>query len=125
MNDKLQNVLSELAIKLGTSVEHLWKVLVYQAKINVVIDSIWYFLIISIGVILFKLHVRFEKKIEHSTTRYSPSSYYEDQEASGYIMGILACVWLVSSVMAFFSLGDFISAVFNPEYWALNEILHK
>jgi len=34
MNDKLQNVLAELAAKFGTSVDHLWGVMLKQAVLS-------------------------------------------------------------------------------------------
>lgn len=122
MNEQLQKVLADLAAKFGTSVEHLWKVMIYQARISVVIDVIQYLIIIIVGVILFRLHLRFNKQTNAATRVYS-TCIYEESDATCWIMVISGTVWLILALIAFLSIGDSITAAFNPEYWALKQII--
>lgn len=129
MNDQLQKVLADLAAKFGTSVEHLWRVLVYQAKIEVLCDLGYYSIAIIMAIVLLRLHVKFSKKITVApTNQYSSettSSYYEDNSSSGFIIAIFAGMWLILTIWCLTSIEGTISAALNPEYWALKQILNK
>jgi hypothetical protein len=123
MNEKLTALLEKLSVKLGTTTEYLWKVLIMQAKISA-LQSLFYILsVVIIGIVLFRLHVRFSKVIKDN--RYNNNTY-EDSDYIGGIMGIVAGIWLVMTICTFcFSISNMIDGFFNPEYWALNEILSK
>jgi hypothetical protein len=122
MNDQLQKALTELANKLGTSVQYLWKVLVSQAKINAITDIIMWVIVIRSGVILGMLHYRFSK--EKETDKYSYNSYYDNNDSAGFIMATLGIGWFIFLIICFINIPDLVSSLFNPEYWALKEIVH-
>jgi glycerol uptake facilitator-like aquaporin len=122
MNDQLQKVLADLAAKFGTSVEHLWKVMIYQARISVLVDLLQYLILAIIGVVLIIAHKRFMKKIPGNRC---DNNSYEEYDAVTTIMAILAVGWTIGVAVAFFSLGDTLTAALNPEYWALKQILNK
>ncbi len=108
----------QLAIKLGTTADYLWSVLLKQAPISALTDLI-YFILISIGgIILFKAHKRFSKLGEDGWT-----NKYEDSEELVFVMGVIVLLWGVSFIVAFLSLGNVINGFFNPEYWALNQVI--
>jgi len=118
MNEQTTKLVEQLAIKLGTTADYLWSVLLKQAQISALTDLI-YFILISIGgIILFKAHKSFSKKGEGIyTNKYDKSEYF------GIVMVIITTIWVILFFIAFFSLGNVINGFFNPEYWALNEIL--
>lgn len=113
MDENTAKLLSQLADKLGTTSEYLWTVLVRQAPISGAVDVLQYALI-AIAVWLYikglpRAHARFEAF---------------DTELSGgfYIFGggfILVTLVLV----AFFAVGNTVTAFVNPEYWALQHVL--
>lgn len=120
MNDKLQKTLTDLAAKFGTSVEHLWGVLLYQAKVQVITDLFYYVLCIVGGVVLYRYHIKFSKKYD---TKYGSSCSYEDSDFCIPIMGVLGVMWITYFIYCICSIGTTVSAAINPEYWALKEIL--
>lgn len=104
MNDKLQEQLTELAKRLGTTGEHMWSVVVRQAPIASTIYFLWLALTIAVS-------VGFAWKAWHNKDRW------------GYVWGgasiLVACIGL-------FELSDLNQALagyYNPEYWALHDIL--
>jgi ABC-type Fe3+ transport system permease subunit len=121
MNDQLQKALTELANKLGTSVQYLWKVLVSQAKTNAITDILMWVVLLLSGFVLYFLHKRFSKTNEED--RYS-SSHYDNNEPTQWIMAILGICWLVLLIACFVLVPDLVSSLFNPQYWALKEIVH-
>ena len=50
-------------------------------------------------------------------------SIYDDNESVVAVMMALAFMWIVISMVCFFSFGNIINGFFNPEYWALKEVL--
>lgn len=123
MNEKLTALLEKLSLKLGTTTEYLWKVLLVQAKISA-IQSVFYLIaIIVIGVVLYRLHVKFSKPIKGN--RYE-LNVYDEYDGAPASMGVIAFIWLVMAIYVFCcSIPNMIDGYFNPEYWALNEILSK
>lgn len=126
MNDKLQGVLTELASKFGTSVEHLWKVLVYQARIEVITDLVYYLLVMILGIILFKFHLKFDRQHADKSVSYErTTSAYEDSDVIPMIMFVFLIGWVILLIISFCCIGGTISAALNPEYWALRQIINK
>lgn len=120
MNDKLQKTLTDLAEKFGTSVEHLWGVLLYQARVQVITDLFYYVLCIVVGVVLYRCHIKFSKKYD---AKYGSSCYYEDNDLCIPIMAVIGVIWIAYFIYCISSIGTTVSAAINPEYWALKEIL--
>lgn len=124
MNDQLQKVLADLATKFGTSVEHLWAVLVYQSRIEVICDLIYYAILSVCGIVLYKFHVKFSKEYKPDDY-HRTSTHYDDSETTGIVMIILALAWLVFFLICLFQVGNTITAALNPQYWALKQIFNK
>lgn len=120
MNQQLSALLEKLATKLGTTTEYLWGVLVKQAYISATMSLLYLALSIVSGIILFKLHKAF--LVEKKEGNYSRNKY-ETNEEVGAIMAVLAVVWLILSVCLLCGLSNIFNGYFNPEYWALKEIL--
>ena len=113
MTPELQNTLAMLAQKLGTSVEHLWPILVAKTKIDAGVGIIWMGLL-GVAMAFISWGAFKELRKEHGTWSDAPFGY-------GLLMGIsgiAACVLLSCSVC---SIGDFI----YPEAAAIHSLIHK
>ena len=108
-------LLEKLAEKLGVTVEYLWKVLLKQAFISFVTDLIQYALLVIMSVIVWKIAKKVHREIENAV--WDEIAYLP---LGGVIMGILI-LW----IMVFSCIPTTITALINPEYWALDKILSQ
>lgn len=118
MNTETNELLERLAQKLGTTVEYLWSVLIKQAPISSTVTLFQFALIITFGIVLYRLHIKFSKE-----TYNKNSIYYEYQEAAAIPMIVGFLIFLLLAVCGFFCIEDMINGFINPEYWALSKIL--
>lgn len=106
--DKYTELLQKLANKFGTTVEHLWGVLVRQAYIDSMTSIGLYLacIITCVGGIYFSL-----KKLK--------DGHNEDVYTLSLLLGIIALL-----IIALFcsQINMIIAGIVNPEYWALMEI---
>lgn len=110
MNDKQVEMLQALAVKLGTTVEYLWAVLIRQATVNAITDIIQYGLL-ALAVYVYVRWVRSDKRdLDNGGDSWPPAL-------------ILGVPLMLVAVVAFFSFPNTITALVNPEYWALNRVL--
>lgn len=113
MNEQTVQLIEKLAEKLGTTSEYLWAVLVKQAPISAAIDLGILIFSIIFGIVLLRMHRYFSK-----------NDKYDDLEelvvVPMIIMAILFAVFIIAGVM---SLPEVFSGFFNPEYWALKEVM--
>lgn len=103
--------LQTVAAKLGTTAEHVWAILLSQAPISA---ALWGINALAFSLAMW-LAVRFT--IKHYDDR--------DWEATGPVMGAFAVAtllfcWVLSLLVG---LNSAVTALINPEYWALNELL--
>jgi uncharacterized membrane-anchored protein len=113
MNDQTEMLIRELANKLGTTVDHLWGVLVRQAPIYGITSVLLFSLFVIVGYLLFKFAY---KKSDDDSLLTCDKEFY----------------WFILIVYyaAFFALlvvnAQSIAAAFlNPEYWALHQLISK
>lgn len=125
MNENTAKLIESLAQKLGTTSEYLWGVLLKQAYVAATVTLIQTILTIAFGVVLYKLHKKFSKKRSTNNSSYSNSLYYKHEEALVIPMIIGALIWTIFFIAAFLCFGDIINGYFNPEYWALEQVLDK
>lgn len=116
MNEQTTKLIEQLAQKLGTTTEYLWTILLKQAHISASITLVYLVLIIIFGIILYKLHKYFLEKDEHGDTRY--------ENGADLFMIILLTFYLIMFIVCLICIPNIINGFFNPEYWALNEILN-
>lgn len=111
----LEPMLRELAEKLGTTSEYLWTVMIKQAPIAASTIGIGYIAILAFAGILFCVYCKVDKAVKDGT---NGDAYF--------IVIIPSVVWLVASLVGFSTtIREFVTALFNPEYWALKEILSQ
>lgn len=113
MNSELEHILTLLAERFGTTVNHLWEVMIRQAYISAGVH-IFQLVVVVVGFIYgYKLFNWLREERETADDEF----YYD--------MGVIALATLsgFTAVIAFFSLPDLATKLFNPEYWALQQIL--
>jgi hypothetical protein len=112
MNDKTQEALVALSEKLGTTTEYLWTILVHQARYDIITSVIQMIIMFLIVYWTIKLHIKF----------YKSDAYYKDSVVFAMIFaGGLSIIMIIFFLNGF---NELVSAIFNPEFWALNRILH-
>ena len=110
--------LQMLADKFGTTVEHLWKVMIKQAPLSSTIDLA----VITGWIISFVVAFRF---VQMKTKEPE----YEDYQKAEWSEEGACIAWIMIAVMGFFvfiiagcGIEDIITGYFNPEYWALMKL---
>ncbi len=121
MNDNTAKLLEQLAQKLGTTTEYLWRVLLKQAPISATTTLLQIFLILLFGWGLWKIHKRLMKK--QGEGNYSENLYEEWEMGAMFPMALGTLIFSIMLVISLFSISDVINGYFNPEYWALKEVL--
>lgn len=116
--DKLSELLGQLAIKLGTTVEYLWKVLINQAYITGIVNIILYILLVVSGIVIYKFHRYFDRENDCGRSIYGDS--YGDIQI---VMVIIATLWAICLLAGIINIGETVTCFVNPEYWALHEVL--
>lgn len=113
MNDQTALLLEKLASKLGTTVEFLWTILLKQATLIGITNICEFILVLIVGFIFYKV-CKYIDKIENSIF---------DTDLVIVLETIVGSIWIVFFILTVVGLNTAITALINPEYWALNEIL--
>lgn len=113
MNEKILEALQTLAAKLGVTAEHLWGVLIKQAPIDGTIDFIACVSLVYFNVAFLRLVVR-------KTLSDDPDWKEGDAIAA---WGAVVVLVIISSIIVWRNAVMIIAAFFNPEYWALKQLL--
>ena len=111
MNEQVMKMIETLAVKLGTTGEHLWTVLVKQAYVNSWICIIGLSIGWIITVILCTITYKNSKKDSNFSDRYSMIILF---------LTILFSVTIVVTTCVSFP--DIITGFVNPEYWAFSKL---
>lgn len=115
MNDDLQKQLAQLASKLGTTVDHLWSVMVKQAPID---SCVFFFTLAIMVAVTYTFWKRF------SSAKVDPETI--GGECHKVLMLILFGVMLLATfILLVCGLSEAIAGFLNPEYWALQDLLAK
>jgi hypothetical protein len=117
--NNIEVMLAELAEKLGTTIEHLWGVLLYQSFIFGIsasfISMIMLAILIGTFYYLKKVGNERRKKVDWEC------EYDVDFLTIGWVFfTIIAIVFPIVILVTFY---EIFTAFFNPEYWALQTIL--
>lgn len=121
MNDKTLDLLTSLADKFGTTAEHLWGVLVKQAGITACLcftESI-----ALIVALLWLFHFIKTKTTKGAPDNYGRSQAEWDEDGAGIAWCIGGILGIIMFCCAISDMSTAITAAFNPEYWALKQIL--
>lgn len=122
MNEQTSQLIRELAEKLGTTSEYLWQVLIKQAPIsgafNLLAIAFWVVLIVW-GYRVVKRNTK--KPPVTEADRYPSAQWCDEGAVIAWIIWTLAILWI--AIVAGCNLEMIIASFFNPEYWALKQIL--
>lgn len=111
MSQEITEILNVLAERFGTTVEHLWVVMVRQAYINA-IGIVAFYIVTAITTYYLVRFVKTNKK-ENSF------DYFIMDNLAVFLMSVVNLIMIVVCVALF---GSILTAIFNPEYWALQQI---
>lgn len=107
MNDEILKRIDALATKLGVTADHIWAVLVKQAGVEfkewIVWASLWFILSICLAYSARWIYKKFEKT--------EPELFM-----------FAAAPGAIALVLGLGCLGNTMTLVLNPEYWALTQI---
>lgn len=120
MNQQLEQALTDLASKLGTTAEHLWSVLVRQAPIDSAINIAVWLLFVATGIVCWRL---FRKTYQKA---HIEKDYFHDELVPlmvAYFIGALGAGFTVLALAGNYA-STTLAGFFNPEYWALKQIIH-
>ena len=121
MDDKYRQLIESMAAKLGVTAEHLWGVLVAQAPISGAVDLV-------LCVVMVAAVVWWAWLVKRKTTRQKTAeagvhkrAEWEDEAvlfwATAVLAGVLVLIFIIESAH------ETVAAFFNPEYWALLQLL--
>ena len=123
MNEQTAKLLEQLANKLGTTSEYLWTILLKQAPIDATVTLLQTLFLFLVGWGLWKVH---KKLLSKPSGQDYDDSYYEKYDLGAILPMVLVTVgWGIMMIICFCCFGSIVSGYFNPEYWALKEILNS
>lgn len=123
MNEQTAKLLEQLANKLGTTSEYLWNILLKQAPIDATVTLLQTLFLFFVGWVLWKVH---KKLLSKPTGQDYYDSYYKEYDVGAVLpMVLVTVVWGIMMIVCFYYFGSIVSGYFNPEYWALKEILNS
>lgn len=113
--EQLTPLLKQLADKLGTTIEHLWKVLLQQVNVEIILCNLWMGIWLwgGMGVIILAIiMLAFAMKTD------------EDGMGAFAIVVIISVV-IIAGFGYYVNYSERLTLTTNPEYWALKEILSQ
>jgi len=119
MNDELAKSLTLLSTKLGTSIEHLWEVLRFQAKATA-IQNITIFTILIVALTIGVKKVWPLLKADTDTDGFFPRSEEFDKKV---IKVLIIAICIIFGTIAFDGILDSIVYIINPDYYALQQVI--
>lgn len=109
MNEQTTKLIEELALKLGTTTEYLWSVLIHQAFISSIIDCVLYTMYF---VFMYYMYKGYKYMLKEE----------KDEEYIQLVL-FLSAVSIVFTIVFILTISSTITGFLNPEYWALEKIL--
>jgi hypothetical protein len=123
MNEQTAKLLEQLANKLGTTSDYLWSILLKQAPIDATVTLLQTLFLFIVGWGLWKVH---KKLLTKPKGQDYYESYYQKYDINAAVLMVFVTIgWGIMMIIYFCSFDSIISGFFNPEYWALEEILNS
>ena len=111
--EQLTPLLEKLANKLGTTTEHLWKVLLQQVNVEMVLRQLWMSIWLWGGIGLIALAIIMIIMIIK----------YDGEEIIALPFLIIVVAIVSGSIGYYINYSKLLTLQNNPEYWALHEVL--
>lgn len=125
--DSLLPYLQQVADKLGTTAAYLWKLQVMQAKVVATTYIIEYLIYIAIFYATYKYY-KFLAKPGEFTDGHGYKAYNDRLDRCTprdvVPMVILLLISGLSFINVVSSIQSFLTVLINPEYWALQNVIH-
>ena len=118
MNNETIEMLKVLADKLGTTIEHLWDVLINQAFLSGIASTVFLAVMLIITVLWVRVALARIKKEEEN-------GYYSSSDDSVFLWFTIILLIPACGTISTILMYEIVTAFLNPEYWALREILRK
>lgn len=112
MNDKELELVKALADKLDTTAAHLWQVMIRQAFISGVLNLVACVIALALLGCLWRVTI--------VKTR-SGEDWHGDIEPWWFLVAVMSLI--VTALIGVLS-GSIVTALLNPEYWALMQLIH-
>lgn len=117
MEKNTEQLIRELADKLGTTTEYLWGVLIKQAAVYSYSNICF---ILFLGICVYFPFFLTKKLVNKMKNKHND---YEIEMVFGtVVMGVFLIVFIIHVCVTF---TDTITGLTNPEYWALQQILKQ
>lgn len=123
MNEKTLEQLTRLAEKFGTTIEHLWSVLLKQAGINAMTGIVMALAMVMAWVWLFRFVRRNTTTPKETAERPYPHAEWDEELALSAWLGV-TIFGIFVSWQTYSAISTAITVLFNPEYWVLKQLLH-
>jgi len=111
--ENLTQLLENLANKLGTTTEYLWGIMIKQAYISGVTSLVW-LVIALIGTFFWFQGLNYVRK--------NWKELYDDESVVWWVMCLVVGIIIISLIFIEND-SNFVTALLNPEYWALEKVL--
>jgi hypothetical protein len=120
MDPRTEALIRELADKLGTTGEHLWGVMVRQALISGLTSIV---VCVALVTVLYFAVTYFQRKTTpQGDEEYAAWGGAFDDKRDLFIL-FLALLGAATAVTVILSAENIATALLNPEYWALKQLL--
>ena len=114
---ELTELLIKLATELGTTTEHLWAALLQQAFISATTDVLY--LVCYVAALVSILMI-----IRKENSRKDDEKKWDKDGETVFILGIIEFILIILAIAIVPKLiGGVATGFFNPEYWALMEVM--
>lgn len=119
IGDQINSVVNNLAEKLGVAVDKVYPTLIKQSYI----DGIFGIFITIVMIIALILSIKGLIKNVPNMSKEKETTNQFDIKA--IVCAIICFISVIGSMICFFSFKDYYTALFNPDWYALNMILDK
>lgn len=121
MNKETLDLLQKLADRLGTTVDHLWSILIKQAPISGLTSLIE--VVVLIIIVLWGFSFVKKKTTEGPCDKDGSRDFADwDDEGAGFAWILWGLFTIGSIVFIFNEVSGIVCAFFNPEYWAFKQV---
>lgn len=122
--DKFVDLLGKLAEQLGTTVNNLYPLFVRQAYIdgitNIIVILIIFTLFITVSILLRNRMIKLKNEDEGIFDNYGGVN-----DAWGFTLIIATTLCAIVFIVSIFTIGNILTALSNPEYYALTKIFEQ
>jgi hypothetical protein len=122
MNKETIKLIEVLANKLGTTSEYLWSILLRQAPIDAALNLLQMAIVVALWFVFLKIHKSL--LVEKGNGMWSESTYKSNEGAETFMV-VSFITLAAASILCLFNMHSTINGFFNPEYWAIQEILSQ